>query len=90
MSYKQQSPLPIIEGGTAVQLMTPYAVICGGIFSTTPIQFVDALVTDGLVLTANGPFGGLPSFRSIADIGGVIELTGNSGGAILPLLVTLM
>ncbi len=64
MSYKIESPLPVIEGGTGVQSNTPYAVLCGGTIGTAPIQSIASVGTSGYVLTSNGA-GALPTFQNI-------------------------
>ncbi len=39
MSYKQLSPIPVVEGGTGlVTSTTAYAPICGGITATGAFQ----------------------------------------------------
>lgn len=64
MSYKIESPIPVIEGGTGIQAVTPYTVVCGGITNTGHLQFVSSVGTSGQVLTSNGP-GALPTFAAI-------------------------
>ena len=89
MSYKQRSPLPIVEGGTGTQLFEMavgkqgFGVILSGQFSTSPLEVIQDPGTVGQVLTSNG-ISVLPTFQSISSIGAVIELTGDTGGAILP------
>ena len=91
MSYKQQSPLPIVEGGTGTQIFEPdvgrggYGVILSGLFSTSPLELVKDSGDYGQVLMSNG-IGNKPSYENISTAGGVTELTGNTGGAILPVL----
>ncbi len=47
-------PLEVAAGGTGLNSLTPYAVICGGTGSTTAMQQVSGLGTSGYVLTSNG------------------------------------
>ena len=72
MAYKQVSPIPVIEGGTQFQSATAYAVICGGVTSTSALQPLATLGAAGTVLTSNGP-GALPSF--LPSSGGGITWT---------------
>jgi|SRR5277367_583218 len=80
MSYKIESPLPVIEGGTGIRAATVYAVLCGGTTTTDPFQPIVSVGTSGQILTSNGP-GALPTFQT-GVAGDVTELTGNSGGAV--------
>ena len=82
MSYKIESPLPVIEGGIGVRANTTYAVLCGGTTGTGPVQSIASVGTTGQVLTSNGP-GALPTFQT-GVVGEVGTLTGNSGGAVSP------
>jgi len=82
MSYKIESPLPVIEGGTGVRATTVYAVLCGGTTSTGPLQSIASVGTLGQVLTSNGA-GALPTFQT-GVVGEVSSLTGDTGGAVLP------
>jgi trimeric autotransporter adhesin len=85
MSYKRISPQPVVEGGTGVQSNTAYTVLCGGTTTTNPIQSIASVGTAGQILTSNGA-AALPTFQDIP--GGVVveTITGNSGGAVSPLL----
>jgi hypothetical protein len=82
MSYKIESPIPVVEGGTGVQSNIAYAVICGGTTTTGHIQSIASVGTSGQVLTSNGA-GALPTFQT-GVVGEVATLTGNTGGAISP------
>jgi hypothetical protein len=88
MGYRRQSPQPVIEGGTGKQSNTAYAVLCGGTGAglvTTPIQSIASVGTAGQLLTSNGA-GALPTFQAISGTTVVSTLTGNSGGAVSPIL----
>ncbi len=65
MSYRRQSPQPVVEGGTGVQLTTIYAVLCGGTTATGAIQSIASVGTAGQILTSNGA-GALPTFQAPA------------------------
>jgi len=60
------NPLSVANGGTGETLLTAYAVLCGGITNTSPLQTVATLGTAGQFLTSNG-VGMLPSFQSLND-----------------------
>jgi len=79
MGYKQQSPIPIVEGGTGKQSFTTYAVVCGGTTTTNPLQSVGGVGAAGEVLTSNGA-GILPSWQAL-PAGGVTSITGDTGAA---------
>ena len=89
MSYKQQSPLPIVEGGTGTQLFEMavgkqgFGVILCGVVSTSPLEVIQDPGSAGQVLTSNG-IGVHPTFQSVSALGAVTELTGDTGGAVLP------
>jgi fibronectin-binding autotransporter adhesin len=80
MSYKIESPLPIIEGGTGVQSNTPYAVLCGGITGTDFIQSIASVGTAGQVLTSNGA-AALPTFQTGGGGGGSVTFPTDNGTA---------
>ena len=63
MSYKQTSPVPVIEGGTEKQSFTAFAVIITGTTDTGAFQSIASLGTSGHVLTSNGA-DALPSFKA--------------------------
>lgn len=89
MSYKQRSPLPIIEGGTGADIFEMaigeqgFGVIVGGQFSTSPLQIIQSPGTIGQVLTSNG-IAELPTWEDVSAVGVVSTLTGDTGGAISP------
>lgn len=91
MSYKQNSPLPIIEGGTGAQLFEMavgeqgYGVIVCGQFSTDPLQVIQSPGTVGQVLTSNG-ISELPTWEDVSAVGVVSTLEGDTGGPISPTL----
>jgi hypothetical protein len=53
----------VAGGGTGVTSTTAYAVLCGGITSTSALQPVAALGSSGNILTSNGA-GALPTFQA--------------------------
>jgi len=65
MSYKIKSPIPVVEGGSGVQTITSYAVVCGGTVPTGPVQPIASVGTAGQGLTSNGA-GALPTFQDTA------------------------
>jgi len=67
-------PITVPNGGTGVTSFIPYAVITGGVTSTSPLQSVASVGTSGQVLTSNGA-GALPTFQTNA--GG--DVTGPAG-----------
>lgn len=79
MSYKRNSPIPVVEGGTGlVTSTTAYAPICGGTTATGAFQAASTgLSTSGYVLTSNGA-SALPSFQAL-PAGGITTINGNSG-----------
>lgn len=52
------------RGGTGNNAFTPFAVVCGGITTTDPLQTVFGLGTVGQVLTSND-VGALPTWQSL-------------------------
>jgi len=79
MSYKRNSPIPVVEGGTGlVTSTTAYAPICGGTTATGAFQAASTgLSTSGYVLTSNGA-AALPSFQAL-PAGGITTINGDSG-----------
>jgi hypothetical protein len=79
MSYKQNSPIPVTEGGTGlVTSTTAYAPICGGTTATGAFQAASTgLSTSGYVLTSNGA-AALPSFQALPS-SGITTINGDSG-----------
>lgn len=76
MSYKQTSPIPILEGGTNTQSFVHafgVAYYDGG-----SLNNIDPGIS-GYVLTSNG--NSAPSFQSVSVIGVVSSLNGDSGSA---------
>lgn len=55
----------VAGGGTGVTSNTAYAVLCGGITSTDPIQSIASVGTAGQVLTSNGA-AALPTFQTVS------------------------
>jgi len=47
-------PLGVIDGGTGLSTLTPYALMAGGTTSTGEMQQISGLGTAGYVLTSNG------------------------------------
>jgi hypothetical protein len=78
MSYKLKSPLPVFEGGTGAEVLTAYAVLCGGVSATDAIQPILSVGSLGYVLTSNGP-GALPTFQASSG-GGITGISGDLGG----------
>src|SRR6185437_14601367 len=89
MSYKQLSPLPVVEGGTGTQLFEMavgeqgFGVIVCGQFSTDPLQVLQHPGTAGQFLMSNG-VSALPSFENVSAVGVVSTLSGDVGGFISP------
>jgi hypothetical protein len=83
MSYKIESPIPVVEGGTGVQSNTAYAVLCGGTSTTSHIQSIASVGSAGYLLTSNGA-GALPTFQAASGTGFVQTVTGDTGGALSP------
>lgn len=77
-------PITVPNGGTGDTSFIPYAVITGGVTSTSPLQSVASVGTLGQVLTSNG-LGMLPSFTTLPT--GVLSVSGtpnritSTGGA---------
>jgi hypothetical protein len=71
------SPVTVPNGGTGDTSFTPYAVICGGTTSTSPLQSIAGLGTAGQVLTSNGP-GALPTFQNAGAASGGSGVMGAS------------
>jgi len=62
MSYKQKSPVPVVEGGTGTtSFSVTYAVITGGLTDTGALQTIASVGTATHVLTSNGA--ALPTFQ---------------------------
>src|SRR6185437_3235905 len=89
MSYKQLSPLPVVEGGTGTQLFEMavggqgFGVIVCGQFRTDPLQVLQHPGTAGQFLMSNG-VSALPSFENVSAVGVVSTLSGDVGGFISP------
>ena len=75
MSYRRQSPQPVVEGGTGAQTLTSHGVLLG---NTTSAITATAAGTTGQVLT--GVTGSAPTFQSPAASS--ITITGDSGGGL--------
>jgi hypothetical protein len=73
------TPITVPNGGTGVTSFIPYAVITGGVTSTSPLQSVASVGTAGQVLTSNGA-GTLPTFQTNAsgDVVGPAAATDNA------------
>jgi hypothetical protein len=69
-------PITVPNGGTGATSFIPYAVITGGVTSTSPLQSVASVGTAGQVLTSNGA-GALPTFQTNAggDVTGPASAT---------------
>lgn len=65
------NPINVSQGGTGDQLLTAYAVLCGGTTTTAQIQSVAALGAAGTILTSNGP-SALPTFQSAATFSQIV------------------
>lgn len=65
------SPVTVPNGGTGATSFTPYAVICGGTTSTSPLQSVASVGTSGQILTSNGA-GALPTFQTNGGAAGAV------------------
>lgn len=72
-------PITVPNGGTGDTSFIPYAVITGGVTSTSPLQSVASVGLSGQVLTSNGA-GFLPSFQTNAggDVTGPASSTDNA------------
>ncbi len=57
----------VAHGGTGVALLTAFAVLVGGITSTSPVQSVASVGTAYQVLTSNGA-GALPSMQNVSSV----------------------
>ncbi len=75
----------VAGGGTGVTTMTTaYAPVISGTTPTGPLQVASTgLATVGYILTSNGA-AAVPSFQSVASVGALTTLTGDTGGAISP------
>lgn len=69
-------PIPVPSGGTGATSFTPYAVITGGVTSTSPLQSIASVGLAGQLLTSNGA-GALPTFQN-APAGGVTSVSGTA------------
>lgn len=58
-----QNPIQVAFGGTGVNTLTTYAVICGGTTSTGAIQSIASVGTANQALTSNGA-SALPTFQT--------------------------
>ncbi len=76
MSYKQRSPIAIIEGGTNTQNFVH--VFGVAYYDGTSLNNV-APGTSGFVLTSNGVLA--PSFQAVSASGAIITVNGDSGSA---------
>lgn len=78
MSYKRQSPTPVVEGGTGKVSYTANAPLVAGTSSTAALaQVTTGLNTAGYVLTANSS--GAPTFQAAGGGGGINTIDGDSG-----------
>lgn len=75
------SPITVPNGGTGDTSFTPYAVITGGVTSTSPLQNVAGLGTTGQVLTSSGA-GALPVWAPVPGSTGAETFHTNSGDAV--------
>lgn len=75
MSYKQQSPIPISEGGTNVTSLTDIEGVI--IYNGTGMVTVNPGIANR-VLTSNGPLLP-PTFQAISSSGAITTINGNSG-----------
>jgi len=57
-------PVTVAIGGTGVQTLTAYAVICGGTTATGAVQSIASVGTAGQVLMSNGA-AALPTFQTV-------------------------
>jgi len=73
--------LVVSNGGTGRATLTNYSVLVGA--GTTAITQVGPSATTGAVLASNGAAAD-PSFQTIASLGAILTITGNSGGAESP------
>lgn len=58
--------LAVTNGGTGVNSVTAYAVLCGGTGSSGPLQAVASVGSSGQALLSNGA-GALPTFRTLSS-----------------------
>jgi len=70
MSYKQKSPIPVVEGGTGAATLLDHGVLLG---SGTSAVSVSAVGTDGQVLL--GATAADPAFATLTSTGGTIAFT---------------
>lgn len=55
------NPVPVGQGGTGLTVLTPYALVAGGLTAAAPVQQVSGLGTAPQILTSQGP-GALPAW----------------------------
>jgi hypothetical protein len=73
MAYKQNSPKPVVEGGSGIITTNPYAPIVGGTTAAGNLQQVASAGSTGQTLRSNGS-GSLPTWRTAAGAGDLILL----------------
>lgn len=54
----------VSAGGTGLNSLTPYGVLCGGLTSTGDVQSISSLGSSNQVFSSNGP-GALPSWKTL-------------------------
>lgn len=72
------NPLPVNQGGTGLTTAISYAIACGGTSSTSPLQYMPSVGTNGQVLTSSGS-NQLPSWQTPATITNPLPV--NQGGS---------
>lgn len=85
VTFDLDSPVVVANGGTGVQTLSAYSVICSGTNATNPVQNVVGLGTAGQILTSLGA-AALPVWRDqIAEKGvwtPVLSFSGGTAGVI--------
>jgi hypothetical protein len=62
-AINSENPIEVAKGGLGVASNTSFAVLCGGITATDPIQSIASVGSATQVLTSNGA-GTLPTFQT--------------------------
>ena len=82
-SYALSTPISVANGGTGVTSNTAYALLCGGITTTNPIQSIASVGTSGQLLTSNGA-SALPTFQTSTRFNSVVIQSFTASGTYTP------